>query len=93
MSKEEEGLERIKQVLVSKYSEEIVTRPIMTNHSFHLSRLEREVKCQFFFEELNCPYYQSVQSSLLQFYASGKTSGILIGLGHDQTYSIPIIDG
>lgn len=29
----------------------------------------------------------------MQFYSSGKTSGTLIGLGHKESYVIPIIDG
>lgn len=79
--------------MAKRTPEEIANRPIMTNHNRECSWLEKELKIQFFFETIGSPYFQSVNSQLLQLYASGKTTGIVINMGHERHSAVSILEG
>jgi actin-related protein len=65
----------------------------MTNHSPLTGRLEKEMKTQFFFEKIGCPYFFSVVDQLLLIYSSGKTNGFVVNFGHEQANVVPILEG
>ena len=71
------------QIFQGKFQNDSSLRPIMTNHSPLMSRLEKELKTQFFFEKIGCPHFFSVPDQLLLIYSSGKTNGFVVNFGHN----------
>ncbi|KAJ6235650.1 actin-7-related [Anaeramoeba flamelloides] len=68
-------------------------------HPVHLSeaplnsKINREKIAQIMFETFNVPATYISNKAVLSLYAAGRGSGIIIDLGYDCTYAVPIYEG
>eukprot|EP01084_Bolivina_argentea_P132751 234267_1 len=64
----------------------------MTEHPLN-PKQNREKMTQILFETFNTPSFYVAPSSILALYASGRTTGIVLGCGAETITSVPIYEG
>jgi len=90
-----DGLEAIvKQILYYncgwKYGEEgnvVMVEPVLN------SRLVRERLTQLMFEQFNVSSYFTMDAAVASLYAIGKSSGIVVNMGHEKIDIAPVLEG
>jgi actin-related protein 7 len=65
----------------------LVVEPILT------SRDERERLAQLAFEVFNVTGYLATDAAVASLYAAGRTSGLVVDLGHDKIDVAPVVEG
>lgn len=57
------------------------------------NKINREKTAQIMFEIFNTPGMYIAQSAILSLYSTGKTTGIIIDIGHGSTHHVQIFEG
>jgi len=56
-------------------------------------KAQREKLCQIFFETFSVPAFSLMVSAVLGLYASGRSTGLAVDMGHGQTWIVPTHEG
>lgn len=84
--------------LVSHIFDDLLRTP-PTEHSILFSeqpltpKINREKLCQIMFEKFEVPAIQIVKKPALSLFSQGKTSGLVVDVGHDCAVTSPVTDG
>ena len=67
--------------------------PLLISEGALIPRRQRELITQLCFEEFHFPSLYFSQSPVLGMYASGRTSGLAVEMGHGTAHTMPIFEG
>jgi len=67
--------------------------PILLAEAPMITKGDREKTAQIMFETFNAPAFYARSQAALSLYASGRTTGIVLDSGHNNTYVVPIHNG
>lgn len=57
------------------------------------NQLDKDSTVQFAFETLEIPAYFSIKKSILSLFANGRTTGLVLEAGANQTQVVPVVEG
>jgi actin-like protein 6A len=66
---------------------------ILYSEPNHNSRAARERLVELFFESFNAPAAYLAKSAVLAAYASGRTTGVVLDMGHSGVSAVPVLEG
>lgn len=57
------------------------------------NKFSKERTAHMMFEQFNVPGFYLSQTAILTLYSTGKTTGIIVDLGHGSSYFVPVFEG
>lgn len=81
------------QTLHSEMQVETSEHAILYAEPNHNGRVARERLVELFFEKFNVPAAYLAKSAVLAAYASGRTTGLVLDLGHSGVSAVPVLEG
>src|SRR5689334_9952707 len=67
--------------------------PIILTESPLNPKSYREKTTEIMFESIQCPSFYMASSSMFSLYSTGGTFGVVVDIGHDCVYTVPILEG
>ena len=87
-------MERIwRHVYINELRVEPEEHPLLITEASRNPKAKRDNMTSMIFETFNVPSFYVGVSAVLSFYASGRTTGIVVDSGEDATYTVPVYEG